>query len=161
MVKQSPGYQANRVRISLALSEFTVPFLTRVYHAFDGDMAAAIVLGQIALRNVEAWLAEYGNPAEILDDPERREALMRPCNALSIADVCGLPRETVRRKVVLLVKRGYVYRSKEGFLYLARTVGNDFEDMTASLVEQLIAASGRLQSLLENQPTPLGSLKLD
>jgi hypothetical protein len=145
----------------LALSEFTVPFLTRVYHAFDGDMAAAIVLGHIALRNVEAWLAEYEHSEDLLDDPDRREMLMRPCNSLSIAEVCGLPRETVRRKVVMLTNRGYVYRSEEGFLYLTRTVGNDFEDMTAKLVEELIAASGRLQSLLANQPTPLGSLQLD
>ena len=73
MVKTSPGYDANRARISLALSEFTVPLLSRIYHAFDGDMVAAIVLGEIAHRNVEAWLAEYENPEEALNDAARRE----------------------------------------------------------------------------------------
>src|SRR5512137_1397523 len=100
MVKSTAGYQANRARIALALSEFTVPLLSRIYHAFDGDMVAAIVLGEIAHRNVEAWLAEYQNPEELLQDPARRETVMRPYNALSIAEACGLPRETVRRKVV-------------------------------------------------------------
>jgi hypothetical protein len=46
MVKASPGYEANRVRISLALSEFTVPLLSRIYRAFDGDMVASIVLSE-------------------------------------------------------------------------------------------------------------------
>jgi hypothetical protein len=161
VVKSSPGYEAIRARISVALSEFTVPLLSRIYHAFDGDMVAAIVLGDIAHRNVEAWLAEYGNPEELLHDPNRRETLMRPCNALSIAEACGLPRETVRRKVVTLIERGYIYRSEEGFLFLTRTVGDDFEDMTAKLVEQLLATAQRLQSLLANQPTPLGALRLD
>jgi hypothetical protein len=161
MVKKSPGYEANRARISVALSEFTVPLLSRIYHAFDGDMVAAIVLGEIAHRNVEAWLTEYENREELLHDPARREALMRPCNALSIAEACSLPRETVRRKVVALIDRGYIYRSDEGFLFLTSTVGNDFEDMTAKLVEELLATARRLESLLANQATPLGPLRID
>jgi hypothetical protein len=75
--------------------------------------------------------------------------------------VCGLPRETVRRKVVMLMKRGYIYRSDEGFLFLTDSVGNDFEDMTANLVENLLATARRLQSLLANQPTRLGPLPLE
>jgi hypothetical protein len=161
MVKTSPGYEANRARISVALSKFTVPLLSRIYHAFDGDVVAAIVLGEIAHRNVEAWLTEYENKEELLQDPARREALMRPCNALSIAEACSLPRETVRRKVVALIDRGYIYRSDEGFLFLTSTVGNDFEDMTAKLVEELLATARRLESLLANQATPLGPLRID
>jgi hypothetical protein len=161
VVRKSPGYEANRARISLALSEFTVPLLSRIYRAFDGDMVAAIVLGEIAHRNVEAWLAEYENPEELLNDPARRETLMRPCNALSIAETCGLPRETVRRKIVGLIDRGYVYRSDEGLLFLTSNVGDDFEDMTASNVEALLATARRLESLLANQSTPLGPLRLD
>ena len=161
MVRKSPGYAASRARISLALSEFTVPLLSRIYHAFDGDMVAALVLGEIAHRNVEAWLAEYENAEEQLDDPTRRETLMRPCNALSIAESCGLPRETVRRKIVMLIDRGYVYRSETGFLFLTRNVGDDFEDMTARNVEELLATARRLQSLLAKESTPLGPLRLD
>lgn len=161
MVKASPGYDANRARISLALSQFTVPLLSRIYRAFDGDMVASIVLGEIAHRNVEAWLADHQNPEDTLQDPAKRMAAMRPCNALSIAQACGLPRETVRRKVVLLESRGYISRSEDGYLFLTPTVGNDFEGMTATLVEELLATARRLEALLANQPTPLGPLRLD
>jgi len=161
VVKKSPGYEANRARISLAMSEFTVPLLSRIYRAFEGDMVAALVLGEIAHRNVEAWLAEQDHAEELLQDPAIREKLMRPCNALSIAEACGLPRETVRRKIVMLIGRGYVYRSAEGYLFLTRTVGNDFEDLTARNVEELLATARRLEGLLANQPTPLGPLRLD
>lgn len=161
MVKTSPGYEANRARISLALSEFTVPLLSRIYRAFDGDMVAALVLGEIAHRNVEAWLAQYENSEDVLQDPARREELMRPCNALSIAEACGLPRETVRRKIVMLIDRGYIYRSSEGFLFLTRTVGDDFEDLTARNIEALLTTARRLETLLANKPTPLGPLRLD
>lgn len=159
MVKARVGYDANRARILLALSEFTVPLLTRIYRAFDGDVVAAIVLGEIAHRNVETWLAEHRNPEEALHDPLLRTTVMRPCNALSIADATGLPRETVRRKVVLLARRGYVYRADDGYLYLTTTVGDDFEDMNATLIEELLATARRLESLLANRPTPLGPLR--
>lgn len=39
--------------------------------------------------------------------PERTIA---PCNALSISDATGMPRETVRRKVKELEKRGWLVR---------------------------------------------------
>lgn len=160
MVKTSPGYEANRARISLALSEFTVPLLSRIYRAFDGDMVAALVLGEIAHRNVEAWLAKHDHAEELLRDPATREKLMRPCNALSIADACGMPRETVRRKIVMLIDRGYVYRSAEGFLFLTPTVGDDFEDMTEKNVEELLTTARRLEALLANRPIPLGPLQI-
>lgn len=155
MVSNMPGFAANRARISLALSQFTVPLLSRIYHAFDGDMVAAIVLGEIAHRNVAEWLALQDNPEDALLDTEKRTQLMRPCNALSIADACKLPRETVRRKVVLLIERGYVYRNDAGLLYLTTNVGDDFVDMTAENVEQLLTTARRIESLLANQPTPL------
>ena len=34
---------------------------------------------------------------------------MRPGNVLSIAKGCGLPREKLGRKVVMLAERGYIY----------------------------------------------------
>ncbi len=72
-----------------------------------------------------------------------------------------MPRETVRRKIVMLIDRGYVYRSAEGYLFITRTVGNDFEDMTARNVEELLTTAQRLEDLLANRPTPLGPLRLD
>jgi hypothetical protein len=161
MVKARRGYQTNRARISVALSQFTVPLLSRIYRAFNGDMVAAIVLGEIAHRNVEAWLAHHENPEQALDDPAQRMSLMRPCNALSIAEACELPRETVRRKVVLLIKRGYIYRTDDGFLYLTSNVGDEFVDMTAEVVDHLLTTARRLETLLEDQPTPLPPLRLD
>ncbi len=160
-ITSRPGYRANQARISLALSEFTLPLLSRVYRAFDGDVVAAIVLGEIAHRNVETWLAEARNDENLLHDLARREQLMRPCNALSVAQSCGLPRETVRRKIVTLIDRGLVYRSAKNHLFLTRTVGDDFEDMNAALIEELLTTARRIESLLANQPTKLGPLRVD
>lgn len=147
-------------RVSVTLSQFTVPLLSRIYRAFNGDMVAALVLGEIAHRNVAAWLADHDNPEGALDDPSLRERIMRPCNALSIADSCHLPRETVRRKVNLLIEHGYIYRNDRGHLYLTETVGDDFQAMTADLVQSLLATARRLEELLTSTMPSLAPLKL-
>jgi hypothetical protein len=140
--------QTEHARISVTLSQFTVPLLSRIYRAFDGDMVSAIVLGELAHRNVLEWLAQENNPEAPLLDEARHKAVMRPCNALSIAEACDLPRETVRRKVASLIQRGYVYRNEEGHLYLTADVSRDFEDMTGEIVEALLGTAWQLESLL-------------
>jgi hypothetical protein len=156
-----PGFDANRVRISLALSQFTVPLLSSVYRQFAGDVVAAIVLGEIAHRNVEAWLNDERNPEAALYDPGHRLDLMRPCNALSIAEACGIPRETVRRKVVQLIDRGLIDRDPSGHLFLNRDVGEGFQDSTLATIDALLTTVRRLESLLAGRPTPLGPLRVD
>lgn len=147
-------------RVSVTLSQFTVPLLSSIYRAFDGDMVAALVLGEIAHRNVDAWLADHDNPEGALDDPSLRERIMRPCNSLSIAESCELPRETVRRKVNLLIEHGYIYRNEKGHLYVTETVGDDFQAMTAELVQSLLATAKRLEELLASTKRPGAPLKL-
>ncbi|MFN8936267.1 MAG: hypothetical protein ACK5Y0_10275 [Pseudomonadota bacterium] len=157
-----PGFDANRVRISLALSQFTVPLLSSVYRQFAGDVVAAIVLGEIAHRNVEAWLNDERNPeAALYDLDHRRLAVMRPCNALSIAEACGIPRETVRRKVVQLIDRGLIDRDPSGHLFLNRDVGEGLQDSTLATIDALLTTARRLESLLAGRPTPLGPLRVD
>jgi hypothetical protein len=129
--------QTEHARISVTLSQFTVPLLSRIYRAFDGDMVSAMVLGELAHRNVVDWLAKENNPEAPLLDEARHKDVMRPCNAKSIAEACDLPRETVRRKVVSLIQRGYIYRSEEGHLYL-----------TAEIVEALLGTAWQLEALL-------------
>lgn len=146
--------KTDHARISVTLSQFTVPLLARIYRAFDGDMVAAMVLGELAHRNVLDWLSKEANPEASLLDDARHKEVMRPCNALSIAEACDLPRETVRRKVVALIQRGYVYRNEEGHLYLTSDVGRDFEDMTGEVIEALLATAWQLEAMLDVQRPP-------
>lgn len=161
MVKKHSGADRQSPRVLMTLSHFTVPLLSRIYRAFHGDMVAAIVLGEIALRNTEAWLCDHGNPEDVIRDLVRRSEVMRPCNALSIAQACGLPRETVRRKVATLIERGYIYRSDDGHLYISADVRSDFTDMNDTLIDAILTTAQRLESLLEGQATRLGRLQVD
>ncbi|MDE2158494.1 MAG: hypothetical protein KGJ30_06200 [Burkholderiales bacterium] len=137
-----------RQRIEHALSSFTVPMLLRTYHAFDGDLIAAIVLGEIGLRNIGAWLANNGNDAAALQDRSRHADVLRPCNALSIADATGLPRETVRRKVARLTEQGLVYRGDHGHLYVQAHIAQCYAYLNRETLDALRVACARIEELL-------------
>lgn len=151
----------DHARISVTLSRFTLPLLARIYRAFDGDMVLAMVLGELAHRNVLDCLAKEAKPEAQLRGKARHKPAMRPCSSLSIADACDLPRETVRRKVVALIERGYVYRGDEGYLHLTSGAGRDFEDMTGEIIEGLLATAWQLEALIgvRRPPQMQNSLK--
>ncbi len=144
-------------RASDLMGRFTVPHLRAVYHAFDGDMILCLVVGEIALRNMGRYFDDERNaklPESRLDDSAEREQVMRPCNALSIADSTGIPRETVRRKVALALERGWVHRNARGHLYLTQELARDFMAMTRERIEEMIATGRALEALLLGEECP-------
>lgn len=118
------GDLAARVRVPLThqtmlstyASRFTIDTMRRAYRLFDGDLTLFLVFGEIAHYNMSRALQALS----VRDAPDsaRWRKLMRslpertiaPCNALSISDATGMPRETVRRKVKELEKRGWLVR---------------------------------------------------
>lgn len=57
----------------------------------------------------------------------------------SIADYSGIPRETVRRKVLILERKGWVKRTADGRLMISSTAATDLEQATAQSIAYLAA----------------------
>jgi hypothetical protein len=102
----------------LSVNMFIVRHLIRVYHAFDGDLLEAIVLGEVAHHNVSPYLAALNEARRngAASPPGPDSAAYLPTNAFSIAQSTGIPRQTVRRKVKALVARGWLLESKAGLV---------------------------------------------
>lgn len=102
----------------LAVNMFVVRHLVRLYATFDGDLIAAIVLGEVAHHNLSAYLTRVAdarrNGADSPSVPQRSDYL--PTNAFSIAQATGIPRQTVRRRLEMLVARGWVLQEKGGLI---------------------------------------------
>ncbi|MDY0065832.1 MAG: hypothetical protein RBS02_05575 [Steroidobacteraceae bacterium] len=115
----------HQTMLSTYASQFTINTLRRAYRLFDGDLTLFLVFGEIAHYNMSRALQAL-NLREAPDSP-RWKVLMRglqaqkikPCNALSISEATGIPRETVRRKVKELEQRGWLIREGARSLTLA------------------------------------------
>ena len=143
--------------LSTYASRFTIDTMRRAYRLFDGDLTLFLVFGEIAHYNMSRALQAL-NLREAPDSPRWTMPMrglqaqkLTPCNALSISEATGIPRETVRRKVKELEQRGWLIRQGARSLTLApqaieqmgplgRAIMNDFRE-TARVIRLLDNAS--------------------
>ncbi|MHB2169616.1 MarR family transcriptional regulator [Alsobacter sp. R-9] len=90
--------------------EFLTEHLTDCCRVFDGDLQEMLVLAVLGQVHVRALL--MARPDGTLEP--RAEPASRGINASRIADVTGIPRQTVRRKLDKLRARGWVEQRRGG-----------------------------------------------
>jgi hypothetical protein len=109
--------------------------LVRVRDRFDGDLDQYL----IHLVFVLAELAEAKAPARVRPiGTQVRPSAPRGLNALSIAEITRIPRETTRRKLKALVRSGRVHRDSDGLYRLGGGLG--LEDFLADPLFRRAAA---------------------
>jgi hypothetical protein len=92
--------------------------LIRIRERFQGDLDQYLIYLVFLLDQLSRELAAKARP-------RGRLAEARGLNALSIAEVTGIPRETARRKLQMLVAEAYVERGLDGLYYLGDRYGLD------------------------------------
>jgi DNA-binding transcriptional ArsR family regulator len=96
---------ANYPQVQYAFVQFFAEHVIDVARYFDGDFEQVVILGVIGQNHLQAIIKCQQDPAL----PFRGGA-----NASRLADVIGIPRETVRRKLGKLEERGWVHRNDKG-----------------------------------------------
>lgn len=99
----------------LCLSLFFHRYLTAVYGDEDLDLVSISLLNEIAMHNLEPF-AGAGGPHFPKNEEEMK--MMRGCNAFSLSQATGVPRETVRRKIKQLVKLGWIEQHNRHGLFI-------------------------------------------
>jgi len=105
---------ANNESYSVGCRLFEI--LRQVRDAHQGDFDAYLILYSLVL--AETYETQVRRPIN------GGESGTRGLNLLSVAEITGIPRETVRRKIVKLVDAGSVARDEGLFRY----VGDDGAD---------------------------------
>jgi DNA-binding transcriptional ArsR family regulator len=111
------------------------------------------VLGEIAHHNIFRFYSRKGRSVEVnaqfMTDSDRTKHL-EPTNAFSISQATGIPRETVRRKIDKLEKKGWVTKDEEGGLLISDTVSTHFtKDLNKKILAELLETSENIRNLLK------------
>ena len=148
-------YEAHEATIAILMGRLFLRHLNRLYREFDGDLLLPIVLGEIAHHNV---LRVYSRNSHCLDIQERMykepdwRSDLDPTNAFSISEATGIPRETVRRKIDKLQRKGWLIKSARGELIVSETVREHFtKDFNIIVLTDLLETSGYIRMLLGQQ----------
>jgi DNA-binding MarR family transcriptional regulator len=136
--------------------EFFIEHLCDASRTFRGDLQEMMVLalvGQVQLRAmrtaVEAGIDPHDLPADRLS-----------ITASSIADVTGIPRETVRRKLTSLDRRGWIMRNADGSCRLCISDGVaaakvDLSEIDARALDRVARLFRDLEVIVANSPAPV------
>ena len=128
------------------VSLFVHRHLRAIYGSLNLDLVSLLLLDEIARHNLQPFAAE-GRPALPRDAAQRKQ--MRGCNAFSLSQATGIPRETVRRKIKQLEELGWIEKvNRKGYFVTLRsmdrlspeeteTVLGDFRN-TAREVEEIL-----------------------
>jgi len=145
----------HHLEVTYVLGRFMTEHFIRVYKAFDGDLTAAIVLGTIGQYNYRRYYHEVGEKAAegFHRLAERGEHLShaRPCNAMSISQSTGIPRETVRRKIRQLVAKGWLRKAGPDKLIVTSLPGRHFAEFDLDTLEHFYTAAREILQLVEKR----------
>ena len=117
------------------LSAFT-DLLVALRKHFDGDLDLLLVLAVIGERTrPQHWLANLDSTQRLTTDKSAAKQL--PINGLSISNFSGVPRETVRRKLALLEKKGWISANEEGHWIVSPKAAEELNQATSDTVSYL------------------------
>lgn len=112
-----------------------VRFLVEGRSRFDGDLDSLLIMAVIAGRMLDAQnMSEQQAFAATGRVHHEVDMRLRAINAHALAQVTGIPRETVRRKVDRLIAQGWVMRDEQGVLMMTRKAERDLRDLTVMSV---------------------------
>lgn len=114
-----------------------VQFLISARKVFDGDIDMFLVLAVIGDRTFAARKADPGQSYESWRLQKPPYVPTEDINIRSIADFSGIPRETVRRKLAALLKKGWVQRNEGGMLIATSKARDDLEPLTDAAMHYL------------------------
>jgi len=99
------------------VAEFVQRTALPVVAAFDNDYEQAMIFLAITTQNVQNLMLnqvtrkQFASLGVMVPEP-----LMRPVSRMALARSTNLPRETVRRKVLKLMERGFVEETPKGLI---------------------------------------------
>lgn len=145
-------YAEHEGEISLLMSHLTLRYLRMINRAFEGDLALMLVLGEIAHHTVIEYFSSHGrtmaSPRSLTWKAIAGERL-KSCSASALARATGLPRETVRRKIMLLEQRGWVERTPDRRVRITATVASAFmRGFNVDLVEAFLETTDAIRKLV-------------
>lgn len=149
-----PGQDKHSGEAAALMGWFLLRYLGRIYREFKGDFVLAIVLGEIAHHNICHYFS-LGKPRKdrqdfsdpILQDVNRLES----CNAFSLSEATGIPRETIRRKIDLLLQQELICKHPRGGVRdLQPHIGEQFSTFNVEQLEDFIATGEDLKNYWQN-----------
>jgi hypothetical protein len=140
--------------VGFILNRHIVDHMLRCARRFDIDFETLVVWGVLAHQNVAHLMPPGSLPSALLDEGGRIPAgeanTLRALRLRDLAQITGIPRETVRRKLLVLRDQGWIIENGEGWILNREAVDPELRAFTLESTRRLIAAAQDVVRMLRD-----------
>lgn len=145
-ISETSGAHVREKDALFCLSLFVHRYLTAIYDRLNLDIVSLSLLDEIAQHNLEP-LTKQGRSAFPRDAAQLK--LMRGCNAFSLSQATGVPRETVRRKIKQLVDLGWIEKhNRKGLFITTQWMDRISREESSALLGEFRETARRVEEIL-------------
>lgn len=131
-----------------------IKLLSRLRAAFHGDLDSVLILAVIGSAVLPRHkLLSNISYADFLQDSTRK-TLTTPLNTHSIVEITGIPRETVRRKLSTLERKGWAVRVDGKYWAIGDSARSDLNLLTDLSLNYLSTIAAVVRLIEEKQVGP-------
>lgn len=130
-------FDRNFGKLHAAHSEMLTRYLIDCRKACDGDLDLFLVMAIIGERSFSEGNAPETMSREDFATGTVSDIPALPMNLQSIADYSGIPRETVRRKLDILIEKGWIERDARKLVSATDKARDNLLTLTAGTVRYL------------------------
>lgn len=143
-------FEKNRIKIEIETNKFLVDHIVRVYKLFDGDIVSAIVLGAISFHTISNIAPKLNHDTNKISKAlaNQNDSSIPPCNAYSISESTGIPRETVRRKIEKLVQAGFITKNTKSEVFFKEGTQFFFSHFSLETANNVLNAADNLREFI-------------
>jgi DNA-binding transcriptional ArsR family regulator len=148
------AFDRNFALAGFIVNRFLVHHLVRMARSTGGDFESLVIWSSLALQNTAALLGPGAQPLTPLrPDGTFPDSLLRANGLRSsdLAQITGIPRETVRRKLARLQDGGRVMRREDGRWHVAAVAMTaDMRDFMRETARNFCETAALLQGAMRN-----------
>lgn len=155
-----PGFERAFGFLAFTCNRHIIDHMLRFSRSFGLDYETMVIWGVLAHQNVAHLIPlmmrgeGYSDTLGHTDDDETR---LRPVRVRDLVQITRIPKETVRRKLDLLDRDGWIRQAEQGWVICHERSQSDLLEFTRESVKRLLGASSHIQRILESvQESPQG-----
>jgi hypothetical protein len=148
------AFDRNFALVGFIVNRFLVHHMLRMARQTDGDLESLIIWNALGLQNTASLLGPGVRPLNPLSpDGLFPDSLLRANGLRSsdLAQITGIPRETVRRKLERLQASGRVQRNEDGRWHVvAAAMTKEMRDFMRDTARNFCETAEQLRASLKN-----------
>ena len=142
--------------VAFALNRYIVDHLLRFARQFGPDYQMLVVWGVLAHQCVIHLIPAGSHPKDVLNgngllaDPDPD---LRPVRQRDLSQITGIPKETVRRKLLKLEQCGWIKRKGPGWVLDRENLDPELREFSRESAKRMLAVADHIHYLLRDPAT--------